>query len=155
MRTESSRAGIPRADGPDPQAGLRRDLSELSAMLGRTLVRQEGADLLDLFERVRHLIGTDREAAGDLLTALDTVSATRLVRAFATYFHLANVAEQVHRGRELEAIRRRRGTWLSQAVDQIASAGLATSDIAADFIRSPCARSSPPIPPRPPAAACS
>ena len=128
MRPQSSST-----DEPEPQAGLRRDLAELSAVLGRTLVRQEGADLLDLFERVRRLIGTDREAAADLLTALDTVSATRLVRAFATYFHLANVAEQVHRGRELEAVHRRRGTWLSQAVDQIAAAGLATSDIAADL----------------------
>ena len=130
MSTESSST-----NEPEPQAGLRRDLSELSAVLGRTLVRQEGADLLDLFERVRRLIGTDREAAADVLTALDTVSATRLVRAFATYFHLANVAEQVHRGRELEAVHRRRGTWLSQAVDQIAAAGLATSDIAADLQR--------------------
>lgn len=121
MRTESS------------PAALRRDISELSAVLGRTLVRQEGADLLDLFERVRHLIGSDREAAAAVLTALDTASATRLVRAFATYFHLANVAEQVHRGRELAAFHRRRGTWLSQAVDQIAAAELTTSAIASDL----------------------
>ena len=116
-------------------ATLRRDISELSAVLGRTLVRQEGEDLLGLFERVRHLIGTDREAAAGVLTALDGATATRLVRAFATYFHLANVAEQVHRGRELEAIRRRRGTWLSQAVDRIAAARLSPSEVAADLGR--------------------
>ena len=117
----------------DRQAGLHRDISELSAVLGRTLVRQEGTDLLELFERVRHLIGTDRDHAADVLTALDTVSATRLVRAFATYFHLANVAEQVHRGRELDALHRSHGTWLSQAGDRIAAAELGTGDIAADL----------------------
>jgi hypothetical protein len=77
MRAESSPPAIRRTGVPDRQASLRRDISELSAVLGRTLVRQEGADLLDLFERVRHLIGTDRKAAADLLTALGTVSATR------------------------------------------------------------------------------
>ena len=133
MRTESSPAGTRRTAVPDRQAALRRDISELSAVLGRTLVRQEGADLLHLFERIRHLIGTDREDAADFLAALDTGSATRLVRAFATYFHLVNVAEQVHRGRELEPIHRRDGTWLSQAVDQIATAKLAPSEIAADL----------------------
>ncbi len=117
----------------DRQAGLHRDISELTAVLGRTLVRQEGTDLLELFERVRHLIGTDRSHAADVLTALDTVSATRLVRAFATYFHLANVAEQVHRGRELDALHRSHGTWLSQAGDRIAAAELGTGDIAADL----------------------
>jgi hypothetical protein len=40
MRTESSPAGMPRTEVPDRQAGLRRDISELSAVLGRTLVRQ-------------------------------------------------------------------------------------------------------------------
>ena len=133
MRTESSPADIRRTPVPDRQAGLRRDIAELSEVLGRTLVRQEGTELLDLFERVRHLIGTDREHAADVLTALDTLSATRLVRAFATYFHLANVAEQVHRGRELDALHRRQGTWLSQAGARIAAAELATDDIADDL----------------------
>jgi phosphoenolpyruvate carboxylase len=119
----------------DEPSGLRRDISELSAVLGRTLVRQEGPELLGLFERVRHLIGADREAAGELLTALDTAAAAGLARAFATYFHLANVAEQVHRGRELEAMRRGRGTWLSQAVDRIAAAQPAPDDVAADLRR--------------------
>jgi phosphoenolpyruvate carboxylase len=133
MRTESSAADILRTSVPDRQAGLHRDIAELSEVLGRTLVRQEGTELLDLFERVRHLIGTDREHAAEVLTALDTVSATRLVRAFATYFHLANVAEQVHRGRELDALHRRRGTWLSQAGDRIEAAELAADDIADDL----------------------
>ena len=88
-------------------AGLRRDIRELGALLGRTLVRQESEQLLELVERTRALIRSDRRAAAALLAEVEPASAIRLVRAFSTYFHLANVAEQVHRGRELAGIRER------------------------------------------------
>jgi phosphoenolpyruvate carboxylase len=113
----------------DAQTALRRDIRELGTLLGRTLVRQEGPELLELVERVRHLIREDRDEATQLLAGVDTGTATRLVRAFTTYFHLANVAEQVHRGRELAEIRARRGTWLAQAVDRIAAAELEPADV--------------------------
>ncbi len=114
----------------DPQAGLRRDIRELGRLLGLTLRRQEGPELVELVERARGLMRADREAAATLLAELDPLSATRLVRAFTTFFHLANVAEQVHRARDLTAIRARRGTWLSQAVDRVAAAGVATGEVA-------------------------
>jgi phosphoenolpyruvate carboxylase len=111
-------------------AGLRRDIRELGALLGRTLVRQEGEQLLELVERTRGLIRSDRGAAAALLAEVEPVAAIRLVRAFTTYFHLANVAEQVHRGRELARIRERDGSWLSQAVDRIAGAGIPREELA-------------------------
>jgi phosphoenolpyruvate carboxylase len=101
-------------------------------MLGQTLQRQEGAEVLGLIERVRGTIRTDREAAAELLSGLDVENATRLVRAFTAYFYLANVAEQVHRARELHGISLERGPWLSQAVDRIAEAGLGAADVADD-----------------------
>jgi phosphoenolpyruvate carboxylase len=112
---------------------LLRDVDELVALLGETLLRQEGPELVELVERVRRTIDTDREATASLLAGLDPASATRLARAFTTYFYLANVAEQVHRGRELQAVRIRDGTWLSQAADRIAAAGTPTPELADDI----------------------
>ncbi|MGH8879984.1 MAG: phosphoenolpyruvate carboxylase, partial [Stackebrandtia sp.] len=42
-----------------------------------------------------------------------------LARAFSLYFHLANITEQVHRGRELRHRRVRHGGWLDEAARQI------------------------------------
>jgi len=120
---------------PGTDAGLRRDIRTLGTLLGQTLVRQEGVELLELVEQVRTLMRADRDAAAGVLSALDTDSATRLVRAFTSYFYLVNVAEQVHRGRELAAIRVEDGTWLSQAMDRIHAAGHTAEEVAEDLLQ--------------------
>src|SRR3954451_5221704 len=124
---------------PGTDAGLRRDIRALGTLLGETLVRQEGEELLELVEQVRTLMRSDRDAAAGVLALLDTVDATRLVRAFTTWFYLVNVAEQAHRGRELAAIRLEHGTWLQQAIDRIAAAGHTPGEVAAD-LRHVCLR---------------
>jgi phosphoenolpyruvate carboxylase len=86
-------------------------------------------------ERTRALIRTDRGAAAALLADVEPGAAIRLVRAFSTYFHLANVAEQVHRGRELAGIRKRDGSWLTQAVDRIGAADIPSGELAAEVGR--------------------
>jgi phosphoenolpyruvate carboxylase len=86
-------------------------------------------------ERTRGLIRSDRAEAAALLAQVEPPAATRLVRAFTTYFHLANVAEQVHRGRELAGMRARDGGWLSQAVDRIAAAGIPRPELAEEVER--------------------
>jgi len=90
-------------------ASLRADVRLLGSLLGATLVRQHGQDLLDLVEEVRRLTKLVRDssdpsaaaqAAEDLESLLGTTDLDRtiqLVRAFSTYFALANVAEQEHR----------------------------------------------------------
>src|SRR4051812_14610239 len=118
---------------PGTDAGLRRDIRTLGTLLGQTLVRQEGTELLELVEHVRTVMRSDRDAAAGVLALLDTDSATRLVRAFTTYFYLVNVAEQVHRGRELAAMRVEAGTWLSQAIDRIQAAGHTPAEVAEDL----------------------
>jgi phosphoenolpyruvate carboxylase len=113
---------IPGLSGPTDNAPLRADIRRLGELLGETLVRQEGQDLLDLVEEVRALIRSDGEAAVRLLGETDLATATKLVRAFSTYFHLANVTEQVHRGRELRARRAAEGGLLSRTADRLKDA---------------------------------
>jgi phosphoenolpyruvate carboxylase len=119
----------------DSHSLLRRDIRELGELLGRSLLRQEGRELFDLVENVRQLVRTDREAAVAVLAELDGETATKLVRAFITYFHLANVAEQVHRGRELAALRASNGGWLAQAVDRIVDASVPRDELSAELGR--------------------
>jgi phosphoenolpyruvate carboxylase len=114
-------ATAPATAEPDNSA-LRADIRRLGDLLGETLVRQEGQELLDLVEEVRALTRSDGAAAAQLLEETDLATAAKLVRAFSTYFHLANVAEQVHRGRELNANRDDNGSLLSQTVDKLADA---------------------------------
>ncbi|MFI9720617.1 phosphoenolpyruvate carboxylase [Streptomyces sp. NPDC052396] len=119
-----SSADHPAAETPEAQrsAALRADIRRLGDLLGETLVRQEGEELLDLVERVRALTRTKGEAAAELLGATDPQTAAKLVRAFSTYFHLANVTEQVHRARELGARRDAEGSILARTADQLKEA---------------------------------
>jgi len=102
------------------EALLRSDVRKLGDLLGQSLVRQEGKDLLDLVESVRKAV---RDGGGiELLEKLSVEDSVQLVRAFSTYFHLANVAEQVHRARVLAHARASGGSWLSRAIDKIEEA---------------------------------
>ena len=101
-------------------AALRSDVRRLGDLLGQSLVRQVGDDLLQLVEAVRKAI---REGSGEeILDNLSSEESIQLVRAFSTYFNLANVAEQVHRARVLSDQRNAGGSWLSRAVDRIIEA---------------------------------
>jgi phosphoenolpyruvate carboxylase len=116
-------------DGPD--AALRADIRRIGTLLGQTLARQEGPPLLDLVEEVRALVRQDAQAAADRLKAMDVTTGTKLARAFSTYFHLANITEQVHRARDLQRRRARDGGWLDQAAKLIAEQGVPADEIAA------------------------
>ena len=87
---------------------LRSDIRRLGTQLGETIERNVSAEFLELVERVRTLSRETREgnvdsriALAELVDELSEVEAILLVRAFTIYFHLANVAEQVHRVEEL------------------------------------------------------
>ena len=88
-------------------ARLRRDVRLLGDLLGRVLVEQEGGQLLEDVEHVRALARAARGGArhDELRAAVEALPVPRqasVLRAFALYFQLANVAEQHHR------VRRRR-----------------------------------------------
>ena len=98
-------------------AGLRADVRRLTELLGESLVRQEGSQLVDLVEKVRKAV---REGGGEeILENISVDESVQLVRAFSNYFNLANVAEQVHRARILSDERNSGGSWLTRAVDRI------------------------------------
>ena len=104
---------------------LRGDVRRLGDLLGQSLVRQEGTELLELVEAVR--IAVRDNGGSEILEKLSVEQSVQLVRAFSTYFHLANVAEQVHRARVLADERAKGGSWLSRAVDMIEEAYKAQS----------------------------
>lgn len=107
---------------------LRSDVRRVVGLLGESLVRQGGPELLDLVERVRVQIkqartqGFPEQAASAraTLASLDAEQATALVRAFAAYFQLANTAEQVHRVRSISA---QDAGWLERAVAAVVDTG--------------------------------
>jgi phosphoenolpyruvate carboxylase len=105
---------------------LRNDVRKLADLLGQTLARQEGEELLSLVEAVRLSVreGKQDEVLGKLTDA-QTVS---LVRAFSNYFNLANVAEQVDRTKVLAEQRKTIGSWISRTVDRILKVQEATKD---------------------------
>ena len=91
---------------------LRADIRTLSTLLGQTVAHQGGPELLELVEEVRTLSRAALEGDGDaaaeinrVLSSLDAGTAVTLARAFSQYFQLANIAEQVHRSRELRTLR--------------------------------------------------
>jgi phosphoenolpyruvate carboxylase len=91
----------------DGEAPLRRDVRLLGEILGQVIVEQEGQAFLDLEERIRSLsrggrAGRPPAELREAVEALDVDTQGRILRAFATYFQLANLAEQHHR------LRRRR-----------------------------------------------
>lgn len=86
---------------------LRANVRLLGDLLGRVLVEQEGQEMLDDEERIRALAreartGGSRDQLGEAVAALDHDRQAAVLRAFALFFQLVNIAEQHHR------IRRRR-----------------------------------------------
>lgn len=107
---------------------LRSDIRRLGNQLGDALVRQHGTELLDLVEKVRALGKSARRGGSEeasvqldqLLADLSFEAVIPVVRAFTTYFYLANVAEQVHRLDEMATDDR----YLRGTVDRILEQGL-------------------------------
>jgi phosphoenolpyruvate carboxylase len=114
-------------DSSTPDRALRRDIRRVTSILGETLARTEGDDLLALVEQVR---SHAKDGRLDQLPDFDLATITRLVRAFTAYFHLANITEQVHRGRALTRQKQADGGWIEQALGRIREAGVPPEELA-------------------------
>src|SRR5579884_3517255 len=83
---------------------VREDVRLLGDLLGQVLVEQEGDELLEDVERVRQLSRAGlRAELRDAVAELPDDRQASVLRAFALYFQLANVAEQHHRVRRRRA----------------------------------------------------
>ncbi len=116
-----------------PSPSLQSHLRRLTRLLVESLDRQEGPALVALVERVLDLTRRSRsgessptlDRPGDdmaaLLAGLDLQTTTKLVRACSTYFHLANVAQQVDDAVALSRLTRQPG-GLAETIDRIEAA---------------------------------
>ena len=111
-------------------AALRSDIRMLGELLGETLVRHSGEDLLALVEQVRASTRAGDQALAKQLADLDVHTAIALARAFSTYFNLANITEQVHRGRALAKDRRENGGVLQRTAQRIKEAEVPVEEVA-------------------------
>lgn len=90
---------------PQVSSLLRRDVRYLGNILGEVLVHQGGQELLDVVERIREMSKTLRssfdpklhEEFKKLVESLSPDIRHQVIRAFAIYFQLVNIAEQSHR----------------------------------------------------------
>jgi phosphoenolpyruvate carboxylase len=86
---------------------LRDDVRLLGNILGDTIIRFDGQEVFSCVEKFRSLFkrihDSDDAAAKNelqqLISAIDADTATKVIKAFLTYFDLTNIAEQNHRRR--------------------------------------------------------
>ncbi len=125
-------------------APLRDDVRMVSSALGTVLREQAGDALLALVEQVRRGAIALRRRPGrsrraewlDRLNGLDLQTTVDLARAFSTYFHLINIAEEMQRLRRLreretaEQPAPRRDS-ISQALAELRRRGVSTQRVRA------------------------
>ena len=137
------------AGAPDPRKDepLRDDIRLLGRLLGDTVRVQEGDDIFAVVEAVRRTAirfarDGDPAARAELAALLDPLprDATQVVvRAFASFLQLANIAEDEHhtrrrRAHDLAGSPPREGS-LMHALDALAEAGVGGEAIAGFFAR--------------------
>ncbi len=139
MRPTSRRqAATPHADNKP----LIEDIRLLGRILGDVIREQEGEPAFALIERIRQLAVAYRlksdagagRSLGRLLESLSVEQAVSVVRAFSYFSHLANLAEDNHHVRRLQAQERRNQPEdgsLATCMARLAKAGLQPSDVAA------------------------
>jgi phosphoenolpyruvate carboxylase len=122
------------------EPALRANVRLLGNILGATLVEQEGAFLLELVEEVRARAGAgragDAAAAGELarlVAELPLEQQSLVLRSFALYFQLANIAEQHHRLRRLRQYEHEGRTARETLAD--AFARLEAANVSEDEVR--------------------
>src|ERR1700737_2906702 len=91
--------------GREATEPMREDIRLLGAILGDTVREQNGDEIFDLVERARvasfrvRRSEIDRAEMARMFDGIDIHEALPVIRAFSHFALLANVAEDIHRGR--------------------------------------------------------
>ncbi|MBY0510723.1 MAG: phosphoenolpyruvate carboxylase [Rhodospirillaceae bacterium] len=130
---------------------LRYDIRLLGRILGDTVRTHEGQDVFDAIEHIRQTAlrfhrDDDKTAAQelkDITAGLDSGVATRIIRAFGYFSHLANIAEDQHHIRRTRTYANagappKQGT-IAFALSTAKSVGLSRERLQAFFERALCA----------------
>ena len=121
---------------------LRRDVRFLGNILGEVLVHQGGNELLDVVEKIRETSKALRaeytpelyQEFLSMIKQLDSEKRHQVIRAFAVYFQLVNIAEQNHRIRRKRDYERSAGETvqpgsIEMAVKTLKEKGFEYSDV--------------------------
>ncbi|TYP67375.1 phosphoenolpyruvate carboxylase [Paenibacillus methanolicus] len=130
------------ANRPHSNNLLRRDVRFLGNILGDVLVHQGGRELLDIVEKIREMSKALRaEFIPELfaefkqvINNLDPEIRHQVIRAFAIYFQLVNIAEQNHRVRRKRDYERSAGETvqpgsIESAIQVLKEQGIAIEDV--------------------------
>ncbi len=134
----------------DKDLPLREDIRLLGRILGDTVRAQDGAATFDTIELIRQTAvrfhreadATARRQLETLISELPSEQATRIIRAFSHFSHLANIAEDQHhirrtRTHALLGTPPREGT-LAAALGRAREAGISRTRLQAFFDSALC-----------------
>jgi phosphoenolpyruvate carboxylase len=140
----------PSIDADDKDTPLRYDIRLLGRILGETIRAQDGGQTFDLVEQIRqtalrfHRNADDaaRQELQAIIAALPIEQATRIIRAFGHFSHLANIAEDQHhvrrtRSHNMVMAAPRAGT-IAYALGKVREAGLSRQQLQTFFDKALC-----------------
>ncbi|GGG07442.1 phosphoenolpyruvate carboxylase [Paenibacillus abyssi] len=131
------------ANRSQPSNLLRRDVRFLGNILGEVLVHQSGDELLEIVEKIREMSKTLRaeylpelyEEFKKVIVSLSPENRHQVIRAFAIYFQLVNIAEQNHRVRRKRDYERSAGEAVQPGSIESAVQDLKERNIPVEVVR--------------------
>jgi phosphoenolpyruvate carboxylase len=136
---QHSNSGLYNSSNP-----LRRDIRFLGNILGEVLVHQGGTELFENVESIREMSkslrtdGSDPglfEAFKQKIRSLNPGLRHQVIRAFSIYFHLVNIAEQVHRIRRKRDYERSAGQSIQPGSIESAVQEMRAKNLSPDEVR--------------------
>ncbi|SFS88539.1 phosphoenolpyruvate carboxylase [Marininema halotolerans] len=134
-------SGLHELEQHEKDQPLRKDVRYLGNILGEVLVMHGGQELLDRVEKIREMTKELRtadlpellEQCKEEIKQLSPPMRRDVIRAFAIYFQLVNIAEQNHRIRRHRAYRRDQDAqrWsIERAIRSLKETGMDAEDVA-------------------------